>query len=277
MIQMKPRKLMHRRAFLKVSSTTAGAIAVNSQFSERAAGQSVDESPTFRRPKTILPVPTPSPQFQHVEPGVPDTQMTREAAGLLREFSTPVLINHSHRVFFWANEMGRQTGQKFDAELVFICAAFHDLGLLKKFSSATDRFEVDGANAVRQFLEHHGVPRPVFRRPGTPYRFTPPPALQRISHWKSNSCTMAWPWIHSALGTKPFPKTFARELSANFRESILSRKSRRRSFTASNTSPKRPSIPATKTSARTSSATTGGATSMIRSRIRRSKTRYEMR
>ena len=46
MIQMKPRKLMHRRAFLKVSSTTAGAIAVNSQFSERAAGQSVDESPT---------------------------------------------------------------------------------------------------------------------------------------------------------------------------------------------------------------------------------------
>jgi hypothetical protein len=181
MIQMKPRKLMHRRAFLKVSSTTAGAIAVNSQFSERAAGQSDDESPTFRRPKTILPVPTPSPQFQHVEPGVPDTQMTREAAGLLREFSTPVLINHSHRVFFWANEMGRQTGQKFDAELVFICAAFHDLGLLKKFSSATDRFEVDGANAVRQFL------------------------------------------------------------------------------------------------ARTSSATTGGAISMIRSRIRRSKTRYEMR
>jgi hypothetical protein len=55
-------------------------------------------------------------------------------------------------------EMGRQTGQKFDAELLFICAAFHDLGLLKKFSSATDRFEADGANAVRQFLEHHGVP-----------------------------------------------------------------------------------------------------------------------
>jgi hypothetical protein len=45
---------------------------------------------------------------------------------------------------------GGQTGQKFDAELLFICAAFHDLGLLKKFSSATDRFEVDGANAVRQ-------------------------------------------------------------------------------------------------------------------------------
>jgi hypothetical protein len=30
--------------------------------------------------------------------------------------------------------------------------------LLKKFSSATYRFEVDSANAVRQFLELHGAP-----------------------------------------------------------------------------------------------------------------------
>src|SRR6202051_4393323 len=149
---------MNRRAFLKTSSTAAGAIAVTGQLSERALGQSLDETPTFRCPKTILPVPTPAIQFQHVQTGVPDTQMTREATGLLREFSTPLLFNHSHRVFFWANEMGRQTGQKFDVELLFICAAFHDLGLLKKFSSATDRFEVDSANAVRQFLEHHGVP-----------------------------------------------------------------------------------------------------------------------
>ena len=93
-----------------------------------------------------------------MEAGVPDTQLTREATALLQEYSTPVLINHSHRVFFWANEMGRQTGQKFDVELVFICAAFHDLGLIKTFSSADDRFEVDSANADHQFLEHHGVP-----------------------------------------------------------------------------------------------------------------------
>ena len=43
-------------------------------------------------------------------------------------------------------------------ELLFVCAAFHDLGLLKKFSSTSDRFEVDSANAARQFLEHHGIP-----------------------------------------------------------------------------------------------------------------------
>src|SRR6202158_2870570 len=123
-----------------------------------SASKTADARPTFRRPKMVLPVPTPALKFQKARPGVPDTQMTREATGLLHEFSTPLLFNHSHRVFFWANELGKQTGEKFDAELVFVCAAFHDLGLLKKFSSANDRFEVDSANAVRQFLEHHGVP-----------------------------------------------------------------------------------------------------------------------
>lgn len=136
---------MHKRPSSRTASAAGAAAA-------RSTG------PAFRRPKTILPVPTPSLEYQRVEDGVPDTQLAREATGLLREFSTPLLFNHSHRVFFWANELGRQTGEKFDVELLFVCAAFHDLGLLKKFSSAADRFEVDSANAVRQFLEHHGVP-----------------------------------------------------------------------------------------------------------------------
>jgi len=117
-----------------------------------------DQRPSFRRPSVALNVPTPSLRFQGAEPGVPDTKLTREATGILREFSTPLLFNHSHRVFFWANELGLRRGHKFDAELLFICAAFHDFGLLKQFSSADDRFEVDSANAVRQFLEHHRVP-----------------------------------------------------------------------------------------------------------------------
>ena len=149
---------MNRRLSLTSTSIASGAVGAAAELSKPAAARAVEDAPTFRRPTVILPVPTPSPTFQHVQAGVPDTQLTREATGLLREFSTPLLFNHSHRVFFWANELGRQTGKKFDAELVFICAAFHDLGLLKKFSSATDRFEVDSANAVRQFLEHRGVP-----------------------------------------------------------------------------------------------------------------------
>jgi hypothetical protein len=120
--------------------------------------ETAEARPTFRRPRIVLPVPTPALTFQKVQPGVLDTQLTREATGLLREFSTPLLFNNWHRVFFWANELGRQRKPAFDAELLFVCAPFHDLGLLKKFSSADDRFEVDSANAARQFLEHHNVP-----------------------------------------------------------------------------------------------------------------------
>src|ERR1700726_4383893 len=141
--------------------TTMGTIDSTVQANKSLltpASQTADARPTFRRPKIVLPVPTPALKFQKVRPGVPDTQLTREATGLLQEFSTPLLFNHSHRVFFWANELGRQTGEQFDVEILFVCAAFHDLGLLTKFSSAADRFEVDSANAVRQFLEHHGVP-----------------------------------------------------------------------------------------------------------------------
>ena len=68
------------------------------------------------------------------------------------------MFNHSHRLFFWANEMGLQAGEKSDVELLFIWAAFHDFGMLKRFSSATDRIEVDGTNAVRQFLMAHKLP-----------------------------------------------------------------------------------------------------------------------
>jgi hypothetical protein len=139
-------------------NSVVDAVAAGSKPSTPSIGRSTQAGPTFRWPKVMLRIPKPSPKSQHVEDGVPNSQLTREATGLLREFSTPLLFNHSHRVFFWANELGRQTGEKFDVELLFICAAFHDLGLLKKFSSAADRFEVDGANAVRQFLEHHGVP-----------------------------------------------------------------------------------------------------------------------
>jgi hypothetical protein len=144
----------NRQNSLKATSTPAQADLSLAGLPEGGSATPM----TFRRPKVIIPIPTPSAESQRVQPGVPDSRLTREATGILREFSTSLLFNHSHRVFFWANEQGKRAGQKFDAELLFICAAFHDLGLLRKFSSDDDRFEVDSANAVLQFLEHHEVP-----------------------------------------------------------------------------------------------------------------------
>src|ERR1043166_1382323 len=89
---------------------------------------------------------------------IPDSVLAKEATGILREHSTDLLFNHSVRVYLFAAEQGHQRKLRFDAELLYVAAAFHDLGLLKKFSSQNERFEVDGANAARQFLSAHQIP-----------------------------------------------------------------------------------------------------------------------
>src|SRR3982751_5487443 len=89
---------------------------------------------------------------------IPDSLLAKEATDILREHSTDLLFDHSVRVYLFAAEQGRQQELRFDAELLYVAAAFHDLGLIKKFSSQNERFEVDGANAARQFLTAHDVP-----------------------------------------------------------------------------------------------------------------------
>jgi hypothetical protein len=67
-------------------------------------------------------------------------------------------LNRPRGVYLFAAEQGRQQKLRFDPELLYVAAAFHDFGLIKKFSSEDERFEVDGANAVRQFLSAHNIP-----------------------------------------------------------------------------------------------------------------------
>src|SRR5919109_904914 len=88
---------------------------------------------------------------------IPDSLLAKEATGILQEHSTDLLFNHSIRVYLFAAEHGRQRTLRFDPELLYVAAAFHDFGLLKKFSSPDERFEVDGANAARQFLRAHNI------------------------------------------------------------------------------------------------------------------------
>jgi hypothetical protein len=89
---------------------------------------------------------------------IPDSLLAKEATNILREHSTSLLYNHSIRVYLFAAAQGRERKLRFDRELLYVAAAFHDLGLIRKFSSADERFEVDGANAARQFLSAHNVP-----------------------------------------------------------------------------------------------------------------------
>src|SRR6185312_558395 len=48
----------------------------------------------------------------------------------------------SSRVYHFAVLAGQRRGLKFDAELLYAGAMFHDLGLVPAYSSASNRFEV---------------------------------------------------------------------------------------------------------------------------------------
>lgn len=88
---------------------------------------------------------------------IPDSTMAREAAQLVRDTESDLLFHHSTRVFLFGALTGQRKQLDFDPELLYIGAMFHDMGLTEKFSSPQDRFEVDSANAARNFLRQHGV------------------------------------------------------------------------------------------------------------------------
>jgi len=88
---------------------------------------------------------------------VPDTRLTREATEVVRDTESPLLFNHSTRVYYFGSLAGKKLGLKFDPELLYIAAMFHDMGLTPQHSSKSDRFEVDGANAARAFLRQYNI------------------------------------------------------------------------------------------------------------------------
>jgi hypothetical protein len=90
---------------------------------------------------------------------IPDSKLAREITELVRDTASPLLFHHSSRVYYFGALAGQSRGLTFDPELLYAGAMFHDMGLTPKYSSAAERFEVDGANAARDFLRSHGIPR----------------------------------------------------------------------------------------------------------------------
>jgi HD superfamily phosphodiesterase len=88
---------------------------------------------------------------------VPDSKLAKAATELVRDTESPLLFHHSTRVFYFGALAGRRKKLKFDPDLLYIGAMFHDMGLTTEYRSATERFEVDSANAARDFLRQHGI------------------------------------------------------------------------------------------------------------------------
>jgi HD domain-containing protein len=88
---------------------------------------------------------------------VPDTKLARDAAQVIRDTEGDLLFQHSMRVYYWAALEGTRKGLSFDRELLYVAAMFHDYGLTAAYGESHLRYEVDGANAARDFLRHHNV------------------------------------------------------------------------------------------------------------------------
>jgi hypothetical protein len=88
---------------------------------------------------------------------VPDSRLAQDVTDEVRNIGSPLLFNHSRRVYCFAFLMGHRQKLKFDPELLYLAAMFHDMGLMPKYRSAHNRFEVDGANAARDLLIRHHI------------------------------------------------------------------------------------------------------------------------
>ncbi|MFE6049208.1 HD domain-containing protein [Kitasatospora sp. NPDC056446] len=88
---------------------------------------------------------------------IPDSALAREATELVREAASPLLFDHSRRVFLFGALRGAEQGLEYDPELLYVGAMFHDLGLTGRYARTDQRFEIDGADEARRFLQAHGI------------------------------------------------------------------------------------------------------------------------
>ncbi|MBR0665231.1 HD domain-containing protein [Roseomonas hellenica] len=88
---------------------------------------------------------------------IPDSSLAQHADQLVRDTESDLLYHHSNRVFLFGALAGRRRGLRVDAELLYVGAMFHDMGLQAPYASEDERFEVDGANAAADFLRGHGI------------------------------------------------------------------------------------------------------------------------
>jgi hypothetical protein len=87
---------------------------------------------------------------------VTNTPLVSRAFDYARTHSEPYLFNHAVRSWLFAVRLGQLQGIAHDAEVVAVGALLHDLGLTKSFVGHR-RFEIEGADAAREFAREQGL------------------------------------------------------------------------------------------------------------------------
>lgn len=162
---------------------------------------------------------------------VPQSALTRQIVEFIRDTETDLLFNHSSRVYYFGALAGARRGLKFDRELLYAGAMFHDIGLIPAYSSPTNRFEVDGANAARSFLEQHGISAADIDHVWTAIALHTTPGIPKHMHPVVALVTAAWKWTFWGLHTTPLRTPRETKWSGASQEPHTSRKTSCRPFT----------------------------------------------
>jgi hypothetical protein len=86
---------------------------------------------------------------------LPDSKMVIDAQDLARQSSEPYLFNHVMRSWIFSAALAKAEKVQPDPELLAVSVLLHDLGLTDKYATNDNRFEIDGANAARSFLQEY--------------------------------------------------------------------------------------------------------------------------
>jgi hypothetical protein len=93
---------------------------------------------------------------------VPATSAARSAFELAETFHSPALLHHCVRSYVWAAALAAQEGTEYDAELLYVAALLHDIGLTSPFEHPSTSFEEVGGQVAYVFAS--GASWPVRRR-----------------------------------------------------------------------------------------------------------------
>jgi hypothetical protein len=87
---------------------------------------------------------------------VPDSPLIADVIEYAQKVYDPFLFNHAMRSWLFAAKIGQSKGIDCDLEVVAIGTILHDIGLSAAVSGS-NRFEVNGADAARSFVDERGI------------------------------------------------------------------------------------------------------------------------
>jgi hypothetical protein len=88
---------------------------------------------------------------------IPQSPEAVRAAVFARQSCPEYLFNHCMRTFLIGALAMRRQALTYNPDDAFIAAALHDLGLLPAFTSKSQSFEIDGANAAEKWARDSGL------------------------------------------------------------------------------------------------------------------------